>query len=362
MPTTPTIHAPADGRASPHAIARWCAAQGWYVHPLAAGMKIPVANCVRCRAPKPERDNPLYIKHTPAECRCIPAGRPCHGVWAATRNPRLIDHWWSMTPQPGVGVAAGASNLLILDLDMHATTPPQAEALLPGLNLSAAVDLHQVRHGADVLALLCKERRTGVPQTFAVRTPSGGLHLWFTVADGHKWRMDSQGRLGWQIDIRADRSYAVAPGTQTRAGLYTPVGDRRAPAPLPRWLAHDLARVGLRHRTHTPAPAAARRPKQVPVSLPASVGERTYVAAAVRGELEAVANCRAGRNDQLCKSAFALGTFVGAGLLDGAEVHRALTEAAQQAGIDPHERKAQDTIARSIADGARHPRRIGAPA
>lgn len=98
------------------------------------------------------------------------------------------------------------------------------------------------------------------------------------------------------------------------------------------------------------------------MALPKSAGGRGYVASAVRTELEAVASCRAGRNDQINRSAYSLGQFVGAGLLDRDEVHQALTEAAQRAGVDPDERKAQDTISRALEAGARQPRQIGASA
>jgi hypothetical protein len=267
--------------------------------------------------------------------------------------------WWKENPNFGVGVAAGPSNLLIVDLDLHQSTPPASEKLLPGLTLPAELDPASVRNGKDSLALLCRLRRAPLltsdpPETFSVRTPSGGLHLWYRVSDGSQWRPDSRGRLGWQIDIRADRSYAVAPGTRTRSGVYAPLGSCRVPAPLPRWLAHDLARVGLKRRP-------MNRSGRLPVSLPRIAGGRGYVASAVHAELEAVASCRAGRNDQINRSAFSLGQFVGAGLLDRDEVHQALTEAAQQAGVDPGERKAQDTIRRALEAGAQRPRQIGAP-
>lgn len=350
------------GRASPLSplkIAHWCADQGWYVHPLAPGLKTPPANCDRC-PPLGGKSNPDHIPHKPEECRCIAAGRHCHGVRAATRDAALIERWWSENPRFGVAVAAGPSNLLIVDLDLHQSTPPAPDQLLPGLALPAELDPADIRNGKDVLALLCRLRRAPLlaadpPETFSVRTPSGGMHLWYHVGDGSKWRMDSRGRLGWQVDIRADRSYAVAPGTRTRSGLYTLMGDCRVPAPLPRWLAHDLARVGLKRRPHTPA-------GRLPVSLPASARGRGYVASAVRAELDAVATCRSGRNDQINKSAYSLGRLVGAGLLDRAEVHQALTDAAQLAGVDPAERKAQDTIRRGIEAGTRRPRQIGATA
>lgn len=354
---TESPRAGGPGRASPHHIARECAEQGWYVHPLAPGLKIPPANCPRCRETIAGQPNADYIPHKVEECRCIAAGRHCHGVRAATTDPVLIDQWWSENPTYGIGVAAGPSGLLIVDLDLHQSTPPEPEKILPGLDLPDGLDPTTIRSGLDALALLCSLRRapllTESPQTFSVRTPSGGLHLWYAVEDGGQWRMDSRGRLGWQIDIRADRSYAVAPGTATRDGLYTPLGDCRTPAPLPRWLANDLARAGLKRR-------APRRSPLSPLVLPDFAAGRGYVASAVRAELEAVAACRSGRNDQLNKSAFALGQFVGAGLVDRNDVHQALTEAAQSAGVDPHEAKAQSTIRRALEAGSRVPRRIGA--
>ncbi|WP_331725922.1 bifunctional DNA primase/polymerase [Streptomyces sp. NBC_00470] len=351
-------HTGSPGRASPRHIARWCAEQGWYVHPLAPGLKIPPANCLNCRETIAAEPNPDFIPHTADQCQCIQAGRHCHGVRAATTDPALIETWWSQNPHFGIGIAAGPSNLLILDLDLHQSTPPQPEAILPGLTLPDDLDPSTIRSGLDTLALLCTLRRapllTDSPQTFSVRTPSGGLHLWYTVEDGSQWRMDSRSRLGWQIDIRADRSYAVAPGTRTHDGrFYTPLGTCRSPAPLPRWLATDLARVGLKNRTPLRRPLA-------PLVMPDFAAGRGYVATAVRAELEAVATSRTGRNDQLNKSAFSLGQLVGAGLVDRTDAHQALTEAAQAAGIDPNEAKAQSTIRRALDAGTRAPRRIGA--
>ncbi|MFI5867107.1 bifunctional DNA primase/polymerase [Streptomyces sp. NPDC051546] len=355
---TESPHPGSPGRASPRHVARWCAEQGWYVHPLAPGLKIPPANCTRCRETVNGQPNPDYIPHKAEECRCIEAGRYCHGVRAATTDPDLIEQWWSENPSYGIGVAAGPSNLLIVDLDLHQSTPPDPAKILPGLDLPDGLDPATIRSGLDALALLCSLRRapllTDSPETFSVRTPSGGLHLWYSVADGSQWCMDGRGRLGWQIDIRADRSYAVAPGTCTRDGRYVPQGSCRTPAPLPRWFANDLARAGLKRRTPPRRPLAR-------LNLPDFAAGRGYVATAVREELNAVATCHSGgRNDQLNKSAFSLGQLVGAGLLDRADVHQALTEAARAAGVDPDEAKAQSTITRALEAGSRVPRRIGA--
>jgi len=94
---------------------------------------------------------------------------------------------------------------------------------------------------------------------------------------------------------------------------------------------------------------------------------RNYAAAALQGEVLTLAGTAEGsRNDQLNKSAFALGQFVAAGLLSDMEVIRALSKAATYAGLTPEEIEA--TIRSGLEAGAKHPReipdsraRVGAP-
>ncbi|WP_407703244.1 bifunctional DNA primase/polymerase, partial [Streptomyces solincola] len=72
--------------AAPLATARWCASRGWPVFPLAAGRKVPAANCASCRRPG----------HTHRDCRCLAEGRWCHGFHAAPPavDPGGVDRWW----------------------------------------------------------------------------------------------------------------------------------------------------------------------------------------------------------------------------------------------------------------------------
>ncbi|MEV5464001.1 bifunctional DNA primase/polymerase, partial [Streptomyces cellulosae] len=79
------------------ATARWCAGQGWPVHPLAPGRKTPAGNCAACRVPG----------HSHRECGCRAAGRWCHGFRAATLESARIEQWWGTHPGLGVGVACG---------------------------------------------------------------------------------------------------------------------------------------------------------------------------------------------------------------------------------------------------------------
>ncbi|MGW2105110.1 hypothetical protein [Streptomyces sp. NPDC001948] len=78
----------------------------------------------------------------------------------------------------------------------------------------------------------------------------------------------------------------------------------------------------------------------------------------LRGELDAVASARAGRNHHLNHAGLRLGQLVGAGLLEHDQVHQALTDAAKEAGIDPGEAKAQFTIRRALLAGRRSPRTV----
>ncbi|MGW1957582.1 bifunctional DNA primase/polymerase [Streptomyces sp. NPDC001920] len=95
-----------------------------------------------------------------------------------------------------------------------------------------------------------------------VRTPSGGLHVWYRATGNRQWLSSvgsSPGRaLAWQVDIRAQGSYIIAPGTLADRYTCIPVGVARDPAPLPLWLAQELDRTG-----HLPAPSIPA-PRPVP--------------------------------------------------------------------------------------------------
>ncbi|MCG7523850.1 bifunctional DNA primase/polymerase [Streptomyces sp. OfavH-34-F] len=337
-----------------------CAVRGWWVHPLLPNSKRPPGNCHRCRPPAAGERAACGFPEGADGCGCLSAGRYCHGVRAATRDPELIRSWWRGGRDFAVGVATGPSGLVVVDLDDHHHPPPDAALLLPGLDPAAVPAVGSVRSGVDVLELLCRVRRAEsllhAPPTLTVRTPSGGLHLWYRVGSSGRFTQGSS-RLGWQVDVRAGWSTAVAPGTVTAAGRYERFGPATEPARLPRWLALELTRVGLRAPDPDDAPPARIRLPRPGARHQPQDGS-AYAAAALRGEVDAVASARAGRNDQLNRSGFRLGQLVGAGLLDLADVHQALTEAAAQAGVDPGEAKAQSTLRRALQAGMRSPRTV----
>lgn len=342
----------ACGPVPPHAVARWCAAQGWPVHPLAPGRKTPAANCPDCR-----RD-----RHAPAACPCLPAGRPCHGFHAATTDPRRIDDWWTTAPSAGVGVACGPADLVVIDVDAHAAEVPDRGRLLPGIPIPEQVRLDGLASGFDTLALLAAYRGRPDPahdeSTLRVRTPSGGLHIWYRNPEPATRLRCSTGSgrtaaLAWQVDVRADGGYIVAPTTRTAQGGYHAVGSARTPAPLPGWLRDELVRTGhvitaapaVPAIPATPAAAASpdapdgnrNRPGGGRAGGPAGHRPRTGAAHRVLDPLIAqVARCAEAPEgtaftEKLNRAAYTAGGLVAAGHLDHAGIRDRLVRVAQHA-------------------------------
>ncbi|MEU6071921.1 bifunctional DNA primase/polymerase [Streptomyces sp. NPDC047082] len=351
----------------PAQVAAWCARQGWPVLPLQPGDKFPRPGCVRCR-----RGADQYVPHAASECACITQGRWCHSFYAATLDPQRIARWWSERPVPGVGVATGAARLLVIDVDCHTTTGPADPALvLPAFD-AAPEDAANVRSGLDTWDLLARVSGAPVPatevETLTVATPSGGRHLWFRVPRGTRWASSAGGNhagrsLGWQLDVRAEDAYIVAPGTRTAAGLYEAVGPCRRPTMLPGWLAGALERTG--HLLRPPGSKGSPRQRTAPVpnlarqiAFPgaASAWARSVTATA----LSSVADCvqvaeGSGWSSRLNRAAFTLGGLVASGLVssDG-EAQRALLEAAVHARPQ-REHEAQRIIQSGLIAGQRRP-------
>lgn len=299
------------------------AARGWHVFPLRPGTKRPARyfhdakTCdgtdLRCRA-----------RHTGWEPR-------------ATTDPHRIRRAWADEPF-NVGIACGPSRLVVVDLD----TPKPGDTPPPQYGMD-------IRDGADVLEVLCRLDSQPWPgDTWTVRTPSGGTHLYFAApGDGPELRntQGASGGLGWLVDTRASGGYAVAAGSVVDGRPYT-VSCDTPPAPLPAWLARRLQ----------PAPLPPQRP--VSVSLPAGRAG-AYLRAAVEGEIASVLRSPArGHNDALYLAAAALGQLVAGGALSEADVTAWLTRAAGQVGQKPGE--TARTIASGLMAGARRPRSVAA--
>ncbi|WP_020555799.1 bifunctional DNA primase/polymerase [Embleya scabrispora] len=335
-------------------VARWCARSGWPVHPLAPRRKTPPANCEACHAPG----------HSHVDCPCIPAGRWCHGFHAATLDPERIRAWWGRGSRLGVAVACGPADLVVIDVDAHGPPVPERDRLLPGIAIGEDVDLAGLSTGFHTLALLAALRGAPDPATdegtLRVRTPSGGLHVWYRTPP-RRWLCStgsSTGRaLAWQVDVRASGGYIVAPGTVTHAGTYVPVGSCRVPAPLPTWLVRELERTG--HADRPAVPVRVGVPARARAAVAAAGGHRDAAARVLANAVQEVADCAAtafgaGFNAKLNRAAFIVGGLVAAGHLGVGEGERMLLEVAGHARPG-HEQRSLATIRGGMAAGAARP-------
>ncbi|MBB5958413.1 hypothetical protein FHS29_005021 [Saccharothrix tamanrassetensis] len=303
------------------------AAKGFHVFPLRVGTK----------------NRPAL--HGARACPRTGVCRDGHRGWEqrATTDPDRIRACWSVAPF-NIGIACGPSGLLVVDLDI-----PKSPDDVPPERWSR----RGARTGRDVFGLVCADAGHPVPDTLSVSTPSGGEHLYFRALAGAQLRNtggELGNGLGWKVDTRAWGGYVVGPWSTTEHGTYESSGDG-PPVDLPTWL----------HRRLAPKPRTTRTAPIVsaPERLPG------YVAAAVRGERQRVAQAAPGAHSStLFIAAFALGQLVGAGLLPSAtaesELHAAAMGIIGTPGCLCTDREIIRTITNGLREGAGKPRRVPA--
>lgn len=128
-------------------------------------------------------------------------------AWADASTPATISAYAAKHPNTNWGIHADGH--AILDLDK--------------------------KHGKNGI----QEMRTlaadnPVVPTLIVETPSGGLHLYYSVPSDTPIR-NSVSAIAPGIDVRTKGGYVVAPGSATEVGTYRIKSDRPI-APLPSWL------------------------------------------------------------------------------------------------------------------------------
>lgn len=269
-----------------HALA--AAARGWHIHPLREGDKRPV--------------------------------RGQRGQHDATADPEVIHRWWTEWPKSNYGVNCERSGLCAIDIDVH----------------RGAV-------GDRTWAAL--EAENGATPTYSVRTPSGGLHLYYRT--DNTALTNTAGKLGPGIDSRSN-GYVVGAGSLIGGGEYVVESDIE-PAPLPLWIEKALL-----------APKATKRPAP-PVSTPApveAVRDRLRGLAAELG----LAPDGAG-NNAAASIAFMAGQYVGAGQVAAHEAEEILMQGVSGWSWASPEDEAtmRGTIRAQISAGSAQPRAWVAP-
>ncbi|MFM9369038.1 bifunctional DNA primase/polymerase [Streptomyces sp. Da 82-17] len=265
------------------------AARGWHVHPLRPGAKGSAL-------------------HGERSCTRQGVCADGHVKWEqrATHDAERIRRTWGAGGF-NVGIAPGPSGLLVVDLDVPKDKDSSGA---PG--------------GADNFQALCERAGQPWPATYTVRTPSGGLHLYFHTTH----RLPSTAStLAALIDTRAWGGNVVAAGSTTPQGPYEVDVDRPA-AELPGWLLDLL---------QTPAAPAKPAPAlTAPLLVSSSVTRRASVALD-RETAEVAATGEGGRNSRLLAGARSLGRFVAWGEIPRHVVEEAFQAAGESAGLPPHE-------------------------
>lgn len=121
----------------------------------------------------------------------------------ATTDPDRIREWWKADPNFNVGVATGGGTIVV-----DADTKEGA----PGLT------------SLEMLELAC-----GMPKSFRVQTPSGGMHVYLRVDQTHRNRVHSIPDYPG-IDIRSDNGYVVGPGSVVDGKPYVAIPGAIEPA------------------------------------------------------------------------------------------------------------------------------------
>ncbi len=270
---------------------------------------------------------PVLPCHSPARgvgsCTCCrsecssPGKHPrvARGLGSATTDAAIVRRWWGMWPRANVAIRTGAaSGLVVLDIDPD--------------------------HGGEETLSRVLEEHGDLPMGRAIRTGSGGRHLYFRHPGGTV-KNDAGHRLGPGVDIRGDGGYVVAPPSRHASGKQYVVAARGDCLPeLPGWL------LGLVQQTerHHPLPEAGR-----------VTNASAWAGAAVDGELARLSSAKEGtRNDTLNRVAYRLGQLVGGGSLSEAEIERLLVDQGMAIGLG--EREATGTVRSGLRAGEGVPR------
>lgn len=293
------------------------AAKGWPVFPCSPATKAPLV--------EGDRD---------AGGRLIPN---TGGVKKASVDELQIRRWWKRHPNAMIGLACGeVSGFWVIDIENG--------------------EKKGVRHVAEqILAKLEGECDGQLPLTYAVRTGTGGMHLYYRMADG-------QDILNWVrfmpgCDVRTTGGYVIAPPSVLADGtFYDVMVDQPIAEPSAELLA-AIPRLKEQNRTAQRAARPAGAVRSAKIS--ASDAVRRYALAALDAETRAVATMGSGgRNARLNEAALKLGSLIGAGALSEAVVRAALMEAAGTCGLvsEDGERACDATISSGLKAGILNPR------
>lgn len=203
------------------------------------------------------------------------------------------------------------------------------------------VDQKKNRQGMDWL----NANSHRLPQTYTVRTGSGGLHLYF------KWPSqnvkNSNDKIAPGIDVRGDGGYVIVPPSPGYQ-----VADDAPPADLPDWLLPVLCPPDP-----PPLPPIVKR-----MIMPASSSGTPYGLKALNDECDAIQSAPFGSQEHTLNSAgLKIGSLVAGGYLDESTALSNLLAAARTMPSQPGKARwavsqLEAKARRAFTDGKRTPR------
>ncbi|WP_127572601.1 bifunctional DNA primase/polymerase [Georgenia faecalis] len=243
---------------------------------------------------------------------CVPGGKTPltdNGFHGATTDRALLTDWWRRRPNANIAAPTGRSSFDVLDVDVRPT----------GSGFQA---YHRLRDAGMLEGWIR-----------AVRTPSGGLHLYFPGTDQRNGSLPAH-----HIDFRATGGYVLLPPSlgqaKTHSRRYALLETRPAPGQPLDWAAVSALLEPPTRRREPERPSRAAGVDPVPWLA-------AHVARQPEGNRDNAlfwATCRAVEADARDLTPL-IGAAVSAGLSER-EATRTV-------------RSAQDTIARSTARPAR---------
>jgi hypothetical protein len=255
-----------------------------------------------------------------------------NGFKGATKSERIVRILFGERhPAALVGAPTGEQmGAWVLDVDVHKD------------------DDGNVINGYETIAAL-EDKHGPLPRTAVAKTAGGGEHHYFKYAPGVR----NRGRLGAGLDVRGAGGYVVLPGSRLADGKeyiwLDHDGDGLPDLPdAPQWLL-DLVMPAV--VATAPAGEYHYTPGQ----------NDAYVERAVEAELSELASApQGGRGEAVNRSAFNLGTFVGAGALSRSEAEAGLYDAAYANGVvaKDGEKEIRRKIKRGLDAGIAKPRVI----
>ncbi len=168
------------------------AARGWHVFPV-YWIEDGKCSCNDREACKQAGKHPTVMR----------------GFHEATTDADRITSWWKRWPRANIGIATGASGLLVVDCD---------------------------RHGESDGMVWLDGVRSFIPTKCRVKTGGGGEHLFFKAP-----AYACKGKLKDGVDLKGEGGYVVAPPSMHRSGVEYAWHDDGEPGEVSDWLA-DLVR------------------------------------------------------------------------------------------------------------------------